>query len=337
MKRRCGGEDSRVGVRRAILLVLLFLLIPLASVGKAEERRFSVAITGGTYNPSLKTLNRILGDPHSAILQDPNYLLPHNVLLPAERRNIVAPKIQERANYGVEAQWEINDDFSLVTTLSVWQGDSVAEDRIDAFIRQDLPPVHDVPRSARYEVSVSQIWLGGKYNLFRDPERGRVFINVGILGVSLADVTMDTLFKVLTPDQNFAASSSTEARGLAYTTRLGVGGEYFLTEWLSFGINVNYVIGTITNLEVKRHFRQNFSDIPIPPTEAVQPPDVPTPQDGEKVNYATVQTQNITDVCSPPSPSAQTSPFGTCGPGAGSPLKLELDGLQINAAIRFYF
>jgi hypothetical protein len=172
----------------------------------------------------------------------------------------------------------------------------------------------------------------------RDPERGRLFVNVGLAGVSLADLTLDTLFKINTPDQSFASSSSIEARGFSYTTRLGLGGEYFLTSWLSVGFNVNYVIGTVSKLKVERNFRQNFSDIPVPPAEAVQPPGVPVPEQGETVQYATVESVNITDFCDPPAPTgANVAQFGTCAPGAGRTLELELNGLQIGAALRFYF
>lgn len=332
------GRDRTAScvVRAGLTLLLFFVIFSSGSEAWGQDRRFSIALTSGLYKPSLSTLNRILGNPNQAILQDPNYLLPRNRLLPAEVRNIVVPTITERVNYGLEVQWEATDDFSVVATLSIWQGDAVAHDTITTFIRQDLPPVQ-APRSARYDVSLSQIWLGWKYNLYRNPERGRVFVNVGLAGVTLADLTMDTLFKVDTPDQNFAATSSTEARGLAYTTRIGLGGEYFLTEWLSVGFNVNYVIGKITNLEVERHFRQNFANIPVPPTEANQPPGVPVPQEGEEIRYADVVSQNITDTCSPASPQSDTSPFGTCAPGAGNELELELNGLQITGQIRFYF
>jgi|SRR5579863_1487978 len=331
--REHGGESEKRGLGAA---VFFFTLLFASPVSWAQEYPFSVSIIGGIYQPSLNTINRILGNPHQAILQDPNYLLPHNPVLPVEVRDIVTARLSGNANYGVEAQWDVTQKFSLVATVSFWQGSSTAQDVITTFIRQDLPPI-EAPRSARYQVSVSQFWLGWKYNLIRDPELGRIYVDVGVLGFSLADLTMDTLFKVALPDQNFGSTSETEARGLAYTARLGLGGEYFLTTWLSLGMDVNYVIGTVTDLKVRRFFQQNFSSTPVPPSQSLQPPSVPVPQGGDQVRYATVQTENISDVCSPASPDAATSPFGTCAPGAGFPLHLELSGLQISAALRFYF
>ena len=330
-------DDSKNPRGRAATVLWVWILLQgFSAACWAEDSRFSVSIIGGIYQPSLSSLNRILGDPHQAILQDPNFLLPHNLLLPAEVRNILSPKIEGNANYGLEAQWDVTDRFSLTATVSIWQGDSTASDVITTFIRQDLPAVQ-APRTARYQVSLTQMWLGWKYNLIRDPERGRIFVDIGLAGVALADLTMDSLFKVNLPDQSFASLSQTEARGISYTTRFGLGGEYFLTEWLSIGIDVNYVVGTVTKLEVRRYFQQNFSSVPIPPSQAIQPPTTPIPQGGQTVTTAHVQTQNITDTCSPAAPNASSSPFGSCAPGAGNNLQLELNGFQINGVLRFYF
>lgn len=324
------------------VLFALALLLFIPSLSHAQESRLSVAYTVGVYDPSLQTLNKVLGDPHLAILQDPNYLLPRNRLLPAEVRNIVVPPISGKTNYGLEVQWEATEQFSLVGTLSLWQGESSGEDVITTFLRQDLAPVA-APRSARYDLTVKQMWLGWKYNFFRDPERGRLFLNVGLIGVSIVDMTMDSLIRVNSPDLSFASISSTEAQGVAFTSRIGIGGEYFITSWLSFGVNANYVIGSSSHIKVKRHFRSSFFNIPPPPPETTNLQNVPdTPQNGQTLTWARVQSQNITDTCSPPGtlPSGNPNP-NTCaaGPGsqAGRPLELELNGFQVTAALRLYF
>ena len=327
---------------RKWILIVFILLVLVPSLSFAQESRLSVAYVTGVYNPSLKTLNKVLGDPHLAILQDPNYLLPRNRLLPAEVRNIVVPPIAGKTNHGLEVQWEATDQLSLVATLSLWQGESIGEDVLTTFLRQDLPPVA-APRSARYDLTVKQIWLGWKYNFFRDPDRGRLFINVGLIGVSIADMTMDSLLRVNSPGLNFASVSSTEAQATAFTSRIGLGGEYFITSWFSFGVNANYVLGSSSHMKVTRHFRSSFSDIPPPPPETTDLQNIPpTPQNGETLTWAEVQSQNITDICNPGArlPDGNPNP-NTCaaGPGksAGNPLKFELNGFQVTAALRFYF
>ncbi|MFQ5589005.1 MAG: hypothetical protein ACE5F7_09205 [Nitrospiria bacterium] len=173
--------------------ILFFCLLAVAffipSRGFAADSRFSVSYNIGVYQPSLKTLNDILGDPKRAILQDPNYLLPRNRLLPAEKRNIVAPSMSGKTNYGLEIQWEANKKFSIVGTVSIWTGESVVTDQIDLFLRQDLPPGL-FPRTATYHLKVSQLWLGWKYNIFQDPDRGRLFLNIGFLGISISDLNL---------------------------------------------------------------------------------------------------------------------------------------------------
>lgn len=324
-----------------LVIALIFILPPHFSF--AQESRLSIAYTTGVYHPSLKTLNKILGDPHLAILQDPNYLLPRNRLLPAEVRNIVAPELTGKTNYGAEVQWEASHKFSLVATLSLWQGESIAEGVITTFLRQDLPPV-SAPRTATYNLSITQIWLGWKYNLYQDPDRGRFFINVGLIGISIANLMMDSVVRVNSPDLNFASVSSTEAEGVAFTSRVGIGGEYFITSWLSFGVNANYVIGSSAKVKVQRHFRSSFFDIPPPPPETTNLQNVPpVPENGETLRWARVETQNISDFCDPPATldTGSVNPDTCAQHGQGSPagreLELELNGFQVTGMLRFYF
>jgi hypothetical protein len=319
--------------------VLCVFLFPRLST--AQDSGLSVAYVVGIYQPSLKTFNKLLGDPSLSILQDPNYLLPRNRLLPVEVRDIISPKMTGNANYGLEVQWEATEKFSLVGTLSMWNGQSKASDVLTTFLRQDLPPV-SAPRSATYDLTVSQIWLGWKYILFQDPDKGRFFINIGLVGISIANLTMDSVIKVNSPQLNFASVSSTEAQGIAFTSRLGIGGEYFITPWFSFGVNTNYVIGSSSRIKVKRHFQSSFFNIPAPPPETQDLANVPPlPENGDTVTFARVRTQNITDTCDPPARDEQGNVLqNTCSrapQAAGKPLELELNGFQVTASLRFYF
>jgi hypothetical protein len=323
----------------SIGMVLFVFLSPRWS--RAQDSGLSISYVVGVYQPSLRTFNKILGDPSLSILQDPNYLLPRNRLLPVEVRDIIAPQITGNANYGLEVQWEATEKFSLVGTLSIWNGEAKASDVITTFLRQDLPPVL-APRTATYDLNISQIWLGWKYTLFQDPDKGRFFVNIGLVGISIANLMMDSVIKVNSPQLNFASVSSTEAQGIAFTSRLGIGGEYFITPWFSFGVNTNYVIGSSSRVKVKRHFKSSFFDIPAPPPETQDLANVPpVPQNGDTLTYATVRTQNITDICDPPARDEQGNVLpNTCSrspQAAGHPLELELNGFQVSASLRFYF
>ncbi|HIE65142.1 MAG: hypothetical protein ABGX83_11130 [Nitrospira sp.] len=317
-------------------LLLFFSVVGFSGLGfAAEGSTLSVSYTIGTYQPSLDGLNKVLGDPGRGILQDPNYLLPRSRLLPAEARNIVTPEIAGNINYGLEVEWKAKARISLVGTLSLWTGESQASDTVSLFLRQDFPP-RKFSRTARYDLSITQIWLGWKYDLFHDPEQGRFFINIGLIGISIANLTMDAIVRVdandIDPDLVFTSISSTEARGVAFTSRLGVGGEYFVTEWFSFGVNANYVIGSSSRIKVRRHFRSGFSDVPPPPSETTDLGNVPpVPENGDLITEANIRSQNISDFCDP------GDDIGGCGRGSGRPLELDLNGFQVNAAFRFYF
>lgn len=323
-----------------LIIAASFTLLPHLSFG--QESRLSIAYTTGVYQPSLKSLNKILGDPHLAILQDPNYLLPRNRLLPAEVRNIVAPEIKGKTNYGAEIQWEATDKFSLVATLSLWQGESTAEDVITTFLRQDLPPV-SAPRTASYNLSVTQIWLGWKYNLYQDPDHGRFFINVGLIGISITNLMIDSVVRVNSPDLNFASVSSTEAEGIAFTSRIGIGGEYFITPWLSFGVNANYVIGSSAKLKVEKHFRSSFFD--IPPRHPKQPTCRMfhlSPKTEKRYAGLALKLKTSAIFVTPATTEDGNIDPDTCsqhgrGNPAGRPLELELNGFQVTGMLRFYF
>lgn len=320
-------------VVKGLLLVLLVLSLP--RIGFADGSTLSVSYTIGTYQPSLSTLNEILGDSGRGILQDPNYLLPRSRLLPAEARNIVAPEIAGNVNYGLEVEWKAKERISLVGTLSLWTGESQASDTVSLFLRQDFPP-RKFSRTANYGLSITQVWFGWKYDLFQDPEQGRFFINIGLIGISIANLTLDAIVRVdandIDPNLVFTSVSSTEARGVAFTSRLGMGGEYFILSWFSFGVNANYVIGSSSRIKVRRHFRSSFSDTPPPPPETTDLGNVPpVPQNGDLITEANISSQNISDFCDP------GDELGGCDRGAGQSLELDLNGFQVNAAFRFYF
>jgi hypothetical protein len=108
---------------------------------------------------------------------------------------------------------------------------------------------------------------------------------------------MDSLVNVVDPlgQVNFASVSSDESSGWGYTTRFGVGADYPITSWLSVGGRANYVLGTIRDMSVTRHFSAGFPEFPAPQPLSIQP-GVPlpqllfTPRDGDTVTYAPVTT-----------------------------------------------
>ncbi|HEX9758177.1 MAG TPA: hypothetical protein VGB26_10325 [Nitrospiria bacterium] len=301
-----------------------------------EDKNWSVGFLFGMYDPSLETLNDVIADSGKGIVQDPNFLLPRSQEFPANERNISTSAIEGNLSFGLEVERLITDRHSLLFTLSVWNGESIARDEIPLFLRADQTDPFIFPREARYNVQLNQFWLSWRYHLLKNPEVGRVFLNIGIAGFALADVTLDSLVKVVCPDSNptcvpdggFASVSSTEASGLGFSTNFGLGGEYFITNWLSVGANVNYVIGEVDQLNVDRIFTSGFEQFDEVPPESLFgtvgiPTPPPVPETGNNLTFADIRIN-------PNTPNTEEI-------RQQSPVKLELEGLSAVFLFRVHF
>lgn len=258
---------------------------------------WSFSLTMGYYAPRLSTLNRILEDTSVTMLEDPNFLLPRNLEFSFEQRNLAVDGIKGGPIYGVDTFYNTGGPHSFGLSFSSWRGETTGQDTISIFLRSNDPVPVEAPRSARYNLILDRILLEWRYHLFRNPEGKGLYLNAGLLGVTLAFFTMDALVNVIDPaDQvHFASVSSNESFGWGYTTRFGVGGDYPLTSWLSIGGRANYVLGNIRKMTVTRHFLAGFPQFPVENPLSVRP-GVPLPQlffpprDGTTVEYATVTT-----------------------------------------------
>lgn len=303
-----------------------FLIVLIFCCGQVygEESRWSIGYIMGYYKPSLKTLRRVINDSSLAIEQDPNFLLPGSIKdVNRSDRNITVSNIKEKFNYGIEAQYRIKERHSLTFTISIWEGRGKSEDLYDLPILT-LDDTVLAPRSAAYNITINQFWIGWRYNLFDNKEHSTLFTNIEFLGVSLSHLTMDSLIKVVAPEfgLSFASVSSTEARGLAYTSRIGMGGEYFLRKWLSFGIKLNYVIGKTLKVKIDRYFPPNFPPVVDVPALAgdSQPTPPPPPEEGDALTFGIDTSSNVERTVRVP-----------------IELPLELNGVEASITIRFHF
>lgn len=265
----------------------------LAPVEEAPTA-WTFSLVTGYYNPRLGTLNHILRDTGVTIMQDPNFLLPRNQNFTFEQRNLPVDGISGGPTYGVDAFYNAGGAHSFGVSFSSWLGEAVGRDTISLFLRSNIPPVQ-VPRSARYNLVLDRVFLEWRYHLRRTSEGRGVYLNVGLVGVTMAFLTMDTLVNVVHPALSFASVSSDESFGWGYMTRFGVGGDYPLLPWLSIGGQANYVVATLATLRVTRHFSSGFPETPVPQPFSIRD-NVPLPQtffdplEGGRVTYATITT-----------------------------------------------
>lgn len=331
---------------RYIPVFLLFLGFVLSGVEKGyaqeEDPTFSIGLRAGYYKPSLRTFNRVIGDKFLSILQDPTFLLPRNPEFLADCtitlgecafRSIPTPGVGGNATYGVDLTYRISEKFSVIASLQVYQASTVARDKVTLLIRQDQR-LRDVPREARYNLEINEYFLSGRYHFLNEPRKRTLYFDVGLLGIAEATLTMDALMKVLSteeiqvPNGGFTSVSSTEASGLGFVIRFGIGGEYYLTRWFSVGIQAEYILGDIPRLQIARVFTAGFQEVQEQPPEALiqTPVQLPTPQNppevGEYVQYGPIENFSANREV------VFTSPQN---------LPIELDGLGISALFRIHF
>ena len=290
--------------------------------------RFNVGFVAGYYQPDLSTLNGVINNRNQSIMEDPNFLLPGNPNFTVEQRNIEAGKIGGSPWLGLESQWDFSPSFAVRLTGGAWKGERLASDTISTFLRSNLPEI-SAPRTARYNLILDQIFLDWRYYFLNDPQRGRVSLDLGILGMTVGFLTLDSLVKVVTPEApngGFASISSTEAMGVAYTSRFGLTGEYLLGKRLALALSAHYILGRMTDLKVKRYVEAGFPQVPVPEPLSIRagtplPTTLPVPHVEETVRTATTQTdlRRVENI------------------GPAQNLILELDGLEVSGYLRFYF
>ncbi|MBI3804442.1 MAG: hypothetical protein HY282_11845 [Nitrospirae bacterium] len=299
----------------------LFLLLSGVGQGFAEEEgRWEIGIVGGLYKPSLKTLNRILSDPSLALLQDPNNQLQPNILFTPEARNLEVPSYKIDRAFGVEVAREINRRNAFLMTLNLWEGETIGNDIAPQITTTAATDFKDVPRNSRYDISITNLWLGWRYHIPLGSEKSRVYIDIGLIGLAYAQMTVDTLLKVTTPvAQAFPVASSLEATGWGLTSRWGFGGEYFLKKWIAISFRTSYIVGRVPKMKVRRFFPSGFSTPPEPEAGTdLQPRPVP----GEVLTYANVKRGGT------PNDEIRSNV---------KTLPLELNGIEGMIGIHFYF
>ncbi|MDC4223970.1 MAG: hypothetical protein MPW15_07010 [Candidatus Manganitrophus sp.] len=240
-------------------------------------------------------------------------------------RNLEVPSFEADRAFGLELMREVNRRHAFVATLNIWDGETTGNDIVPTISAATDESFTLVPRTSRYNVSVTNLWLGWRYHIPIVEEKSRVFIDIGLVGLAYGQMTIDTLLKVIPTREPFPVASSMEAEGWGFTSRWGFGGTYFLKNWIAISFRTSYIVGKISRLKIRRFFPSGFSADPPPEANAAcqpdQPPLQPRPREGEVVTHGDVQGNGPT--CEIRSDVKH--------------LPLELDGVEGMIGINFYF
>ncbi|VAX29524.1 hypothetical protein MNBD_NITROSPIRAE01-1325, partial [hydrothermal vent metagenome] len=212
----------------------------------------------------------------------------------------------------------------LVFSVSEWRNATVRTDIVPLLLSPGEPAIL-VPRSARYNLTINQIFLSWRYSLINNATKGRLFFDLGLIGGSFTTLTSDALIKV---EENpvgapFASLGSFEARGRSFTTRVGLGGAIFIRPWLSLGLSANYIWGTVTKLKIVRDFPSSFGLISEGLPGVANSDCLPRLGDrptGETLTSRVCEGDQITNLNASP-----------------QIVKLKLNGFEGRLALRFHF
>lgn len=242
-------------------------------------------------------------------------------------RNLEVPSFEADRAFGLELMREVNRRHAFVATLNIWDGETTGNDIAPQITTATATTFDQVPRTSRYNVSITNLWLGWRYHIPIVEEKSRVYLDIGLIGLAYGQMTIDTLLRVTDPAaEPFPVASSLEAEGWGFTSRWGFGGAYFLKNWIAISFRTSYIVGKISRLKIRRFFPSGFSADPPPESQTGCQPDEPDlqprPQEGEVVTYGEVQRGGV-PTCEIRSDVRH--------------LPLELDGVEGMIGIHFYF
>lgn len=143
---------------------------------------------------------------------------------------------------GLEFQWRINDKHSFLMGASTWQATTTTAST-GLFPIQGAFEIASATRKAN--LSYNEFFLGWRYNLFSRPKTYRFYLSATLHHLYDIDYREDFTSVFLSGDiRQFRKSLIIRAQTTGLPVLEGAaGGEWFLTDWLSLGLEGAYDIG----------------------------------------------------------------------------------------------
>lgn len=265
-----------------LLLTAHCLLLPVFSHAAIQ---WSLSVVEGYYLPRLDELNYVL--KHDKVELGPRNLEARPSPYPVIYQGLspeMAKMRPKSPKVGLQLQADINPRYAIVFGGSMAVLDSTQRDVRPFFVGFSIPATREI----RFSLSLNQFWLGVKRHwiwgkkseernkqsegrsqkedgipspLAGEGEGGgapatRFYAEMGILAITRAYLTTDVWLHVYAPNEGFDFYKVTETgiTGSGYATYMGVGGEYFIKEWLSIGLDIDYTVGRVGDLRYSHYF-----------------------------------------------------------------------------------
>lgn len=153
-----------------------------------------------------------------------------------------SPSIGGRPLIGVEVEWKVRPRFSLLIQTSFWEGESTAAEQGERLFQDfGIVPFRSTRRT---RVSFNEYALRGRYHLIEEPQRHRLYFEVGFFNQVKVTYREDYNYIFEAGGQQFLRNILSEATGRGgYLFVWGIGGDYYLTRRIALGLSANYRIG----------------------------------------------------------------------------------------------
>lgn len=215
------------------------LCLAMAKESQAQqERRWSVSPLLGVHSPRLTALNhgefkapmtgrgRLIFDASDAG-QDFDFVFQNTL-----------PEMKFGTEAGLEIGLSLDERNRLFFGGSVWESGSTSSVRTEVPFQGSLTPV-GYERSGR--ISYFQYFFGWQRTLLSEAKKFRLHSRLSMHEVFDIDYKEDLVFGFDTGNETFKRLivMESQATGL-FMVQLGLGGEYFLVDWLSVGADLGY-------------------------------------------------------------------------------------------------
>lgn len=254
----------------AALLIAIGWLGAIPGEAAEIEHTWGISPYIGLFSPSLKLLNKgQFRSPYegTADLID-QFGNNNNVTVPFIFRAPM-PELDPGAMGGIEFQWRLNERHALLIGGGNWEAASSTN-------AQGVFPVQggfeSVIAQREGDIAFNEFYLGWRYNAFHKPKHHDFYLTLSLHDIF--DVSYKENFSLVFlsgPPRSFRRSVYVDSRatGLLFLQG-GAGGEWFMTDWFSLGMEAGYGFGfkplRLGNGHLTTDFSSNdnlFLEIPI--------------------------------------------------------------------------
>jgi hypothetical protein len=225
------------------LIATAIYLVAVNAQALEGEGRWGVSPYLGLFNPSLKSLNR--GEFLSPYVGTADLIDQfgnnNNITVPFIYRAPL-PELSPGAIAGLEFKWRLNDKHVLLLGGGNWEATSSAT-------AQGIFPIQGAFESIlsqrQGDLSFTEFYVGWRYNFVHKPDRHDFYFDLSIHDIF--DVNYNEKFSLLFlsgPPRSFRKSMVVRSRATGLLLlQAGGGGEWFLNNWLSVGVEAGYAFG----------------------------------------------------------------------------------------------